>query len=119
MTIDHLREYCLAKKGVTEEMPFGDGVLVMKVLGKMFALIPLDTEHPQINLKVVPEKGLELRASYESVIPAFHMSKIHWVTAIDNGTIPQKELQIWIDESYGLVVDKFTKAKKQELDSLP
>ena len=118
MTIDQMREYCLAKKGVTEEMPFGDGVLVMKVLGKMFALIPLVTDPPHINLKVVPEKGLELRASYESVTPAFHMNKTHWVTAIDDGTIPTKELKQWIDESYELVVGKFTKAKKLELDSL-
>lgn len=119
MTIDQMREYCLAKKGVTEEMPFGDGVLVMKVLGKMFALIPLVTVPPQIYLKVIPEKGLELRASYESVTPAYHMNKKHWVNAVDDGTIPPKELKAWIDESYGLVVGKFTKAKKLELDSLP
>jgi len=118
MTIDQMRNYCLAKKGVTEELPFGDGFLVMKVLGKMFALIPLEVEIPRINLKVEPVEGLELRANYESVQPAFHMNKKHWITATANGSIPEKELHLWIDNSYNLVITKFTKAKKQELDNL-
>jgi predicted DNA-binding protein (MmcQ/YjbR family) len=118
MTIDLLRGYCLAKKGVTEELPFGDGVLVMKVFGKMFALIPVGVETARINLKVVPEEGFELRARYESVQPAFHMNKRHWITATDDGSIPERELKSWIDTSYNLVVAKFTKAKKQELDNL-
>ncbi|MBS1537873.1 MAG: MmcQ/YjbR family DNA-binding protein [Bacteroidetes bacterium] len=118
MTIDQMRHYCLAKKGVTEELPFGDSVLVMKVLGKMFALIPLGVEIPRINVKVEPEVGLELRASYESVQPAFHMNKTHWITATADGSIPERELNQWIDTSYNLVISKFTKAKKQELENL-
>ena len=118
MTIDKMLNYCLAKKGVSEELPFGDSVLVMKVLGKMFALIPLGTDIAKINLKVQPEVGFELRASYESVEPAFHMNKTHWITATSDGSIPERELKQWIDTSYNLVISKFTKAKKQELDNL-
>ncbi len=118
MTIDQMREYCLSKKGTTEEMPFGDGLLTMKVLGKIFALIPLGVVPAQIVVKIEPKVGLELRASYESVQPAMRKNNIHWVTVISDATIPTKLLTSWIDNSYLLVTAKFTKAKKQELGNL-
>lgn len=34
MDIEQLREYCIAKKGVTEHFPFDDVPLVFKVMGK-------------------------------------------------------------------------------------
>ena len=39
MNLEELRLYLLAKKGATEETPFGPGALVYKVMGKMFALV--------------------------------------------------------------------------------
>jgi predicted DNA-binding protein (MmcQ/YjbR family) len=42
MDIEMIREYCLSKKGVTEEFPFGEETLVFKVMGKIFALTSLD-----------------------------------------------------------------------------
>ncbi|MGB1246555.1 MAG: MmcQ/YjbR family DNA-binding protein, partial [Flavobacteriaceae bacterium] len=37
MLIDEFRDYCLAKKGVIESMPFDEHTLVFKVGPKMFA----------------------------------------------------------------------------------
>ena len=42
MDIESFRNYCLAKKGVTEELPFGPDTLVFKVMGKVFTLAALD-----------------------------------------------------------------------------
>jgi predicted DNA-binding protein (MmcQ/YjbR family) len=42
MNIEAYRNYCIAKKGVTESFPFDDRVLVFKVGGKMFALIDIE-----------------------------------------------------------------------------
>ena len=42
MEIDVARDTCLGFRGVTEGFPFGPGVLVFKVAGKMFALLSLD-----------------------------------------------------------------------------
>ena len=39
MDIETAREYCLAKKAVTECLPFDEYSLVMKVMDKMFVLI--------------------------------------------------------------------------------
>ncbi|MCK4695019.1 MAG: MmcQ/YjbR family DNA-binding protein, partial [Candidatus Cloacimonetes bacterium] len=38
MKVDYIREYCLRKPGVTEDLPFDENTLVMKVGSKMFAL---------------------------------------------------------------------------------
>ena len=57
MGIDELREYCLAKPGTTEGLPFGPTTLVFKVMGKMFALVSLERLPLQVNLKCNPEKA--------------------------------------------------------------
>ena len=41
MNIEQIREYCLSKKGTSEDFPFDEDTLVFKVLGKMFALTSL------------------------------------------------------------------------------
>ncbi len=44
MNIEGIREYCLAKPGVTESLPFNDTVLVFKVMEKMFAFLDLSED---------------------------------------------------------------------------
>ena len=74
MDIESYRSYCLSRKGVTEEFPFGESVLVYKVMGKMFALAGIE-HFESVNLKVDPEKGVELRERYTAVQPGYHMNK--------------------------------------------
>jgi predicted DNA-binding protein (MmcQ/YjbR family) len=119
MTREYARNYCLSKAGVTEEMPFGDGVWVYKVMGKMFALIPIDTPELQMNLKCEPEKAQELRASWSCVIPGYHMSKIHWNTILTDSSLPDTLWLEWIDDSYELVVQSLPKKLKKELEEMP
>jgi len=114
MDIEQLREYCLAKKGVTEGFPFDDTTLVMKVLGKMFALVSLDGDL-SINLKCNPEKAIELREQYPAVKPGYHMSKLHWNTVEIDGSIATKTIRQWIDDSYDLVVSKLPKKQRESL----
>lgn len=116
MNIEEFRDYCLSKKRVTEELPFDETTLVYKVLGKMFALTDTDDEF-KIALKCDPDKVLELREKYpETVLPGYHLNKKHWNTVVVNGTIPDKILCDWIDESYILVVNKLPKTKQGELE---
>lgn len=114
MNIEHFREYCIAKKGVTEEFPFDETTLVFKVMGKMFALTGIENFN-SINLKCDPEKALELRASYPAITPGYHMSKKHWNTVIIDGSLPLDFITELIDESYNLVVAKLTKKLQDEL----
>ncbi|HSH52520.1 MAG TPA: MmcQ/YjbR family DNA-binding protein [Bacteroidales bacterium] len=118
MNIEGFRNYCLNKKGVTEELPFDKTTLVYKVMGKIFALTDTEDEF-SINLKCKPEKAIELREQFSgSVLPGYHMHKKHWNTILMHGKIPGHLICQWIDESYQLVVDKLTKAQKQALENL-
>jgi len=118
MNIEEFRNYCLAKKGVTEELPFGPDALVFKVMGKMFALSALDRIPPQVNLKCDPERALALREEYDGhIIPGYHMSKKHWNTLYLE-QLPPGLIQELIDHSYDLVVAKLTKKLKDELNTL-
>ena len=116
MDIEQIRDYCLKKRGVTEEFPFDEETLVFKVLDKMFLLASLETIPLQINLKCNPEEAVELREEYEAVQPGYHMNKKHWITVIIDGSIQSKMIHRWIDESYELVVSGLKKSDKNKLN---
>ncbi|MBM3434919.1 MAG: MmcQ/YjbR family DNA-binding protein [Bacteroidetes bacterium] len=111
MNIEELRDYCLSKKGVTEEFPFDETTLVFKVLGKMFVLTDLEG-HFSLNLKCDPGKAIELRERYPSVHPGYHMNKKHWNTVVVDGTVKDKLLYKWIDDSYQLVINSLSGKEK-------
>lgn len=106
MTIDIIREYCLSKADVEETLPFGPDVIVFKVKGKIFLLLPLNTETLQFNVKCDPDNAVELREQYSCVIPGYHMNKKHWNTIIPDHTVSLRLLKEWIDDSYVLVRGK-------------
>jgi predicted DNA-binding protein (MmcQ/YjbR family) len=113
MNIEQIREHCLKKKGVTEEFPFDEETLVFKVAGKIFLLASLEAIPLQINIKCDPEKAIELREEYNSVLPGYHMNKKHWNTIIIDGTIPTRNLFEWIDDSYSLVIAGLKKSERK------
>ena len=119
MDIQQLRDYCLAKKAVTETMPFDDNVLVLKVLGKAFLLTGLDTwerGEAAVNLKCDPDYALELRDQYESIYGGYHMNKKHWNTIdIFKNEVPVKLVFELVDHSYDMVVKGMTKKMREQL----
>lgn len=116
MNIEELREYCLAKKGVTESFPFDETTLVFKVAEKMFCLTDLADDFA-VALKNDPEKNMELREQFPAVKPGYHMNKQHWNTVEVDGTIYDKMLKQLIDESYRIIVDKLPKKVREELQN--
>ncbi|WP_291100269.1 MULTISPECIES: MmcQ/YjbR family DNA-binding protein [unclassified Flavobacterium] len=118
MNLETFYEYCLSKKGVTEHFPFNDDALVFKVAGKMFALSSLsqwEKGEPKVNLKCNPDRAQELRAQYDNIKPAFHMSKVHWNTIAINREVPDKFIKELIDHSYDLVFKSLTKKRQNEI----
>jgi len=60
LDLEVIRNHCLNKNGVTEELPFNENTPVYKVMEKMFLLASLS--YPiSINLKCDPEKPIDLR----------------------------------------------------------
>ena len=117
MNIEEIRDYCINKKGTTEEFPFDEVTLVFKVMGKMYALTSLDKEL-SINLKCDPERAIELREEFEAIQPGYHMSKTHWNTVFIDGSLKNDFIKELIDHSYDLVVSGLTKKLKEELQNL-
>lgn len=115
MTFRELRDHCLSLPGAEETFPFGEDVLVFKVAGKMFALTSLERLPLSVSLKCDPDRAVELRASYPSVLPGYHLSKRHWNTVELDGSIPAHEVRGWIDDSYRLVVAGLRRADREAL----
>lgn len=114
MNIEHLREYCLKKNGVSESFPFGEETLVFKVGEKVFLLTHLE-EGTSFNAKCDPDWAVELREQYEEVQPGYHMNKKHWNTVRIDGRLSTALLHKIIDHSYDLVVASLPKKAKAEL----
>ena len=118
MNVEEFRLNCVDRKGVTEEFPFDKDTLVFKVMGKMFALVPLERLPPQANLKCDPEKAIVLREEFDGlVMPGYHMSKTHWNTLYLEQLPPELIVEL-IDHSYDLVVSGFTKKLREAYNNL-
>ncbi len=98
-----------------EGYPFGDGVAVFKVGGRMFALVSLDGDPGTVNLKCDPDIAVNLRARHRAVRPGYHQNKRHWNTVELDGSIPDDELEEMIDHSYELVVSQLPRARRERL----
>lgn len=104
MDLEALRHYLLERPGATEDQPFGPDVVVYRIGGKIFAIIPLERFPHQVNLKCLPDRCVELREKYESVLPGYHMNKTHWNTVLLAGDVPDSVIRILVDHSYELVL---------------
>jgi predicted DNA-binding protein (MmcQ/YjbR family) len=104
MTRDDVLKLCAGLPGAVEDYPFGDGIAVFKVGGRMFALVPLEGSPSSVNLKCDPDLALELRDRYPAVRPGYHQNKRHWNTVELDGSIDDDEIRWMVDHSYELVV---------------
>jgi predicted DNA-binding protein (MmcQ/YjbR family) len=116
MDLATLRDYCLKKRGATEDTPFGPEVLALRVCGKIFALAPMESVPGQVNLKCDPELAVELRDRYEGVRPGYHMNKKHWNTVEFDGSVPDREIYRMVDHSYDVVAKSLRKTDREALN---
>jgi predicted DNA-binding protein (MmcQ/YjbR family) len=106
VTPAQLRRCCLELAGSEETFPFGPETSVFKVGGKMFALVQLQREPLQVSVKCEPELGEQLRASYEEIVPGYHLNKRHWLTVTCGGGAPDELVHELIAGSYELVAPR-------------
>jgi predicted DNA-binding protein (MmcQ/YjbR family) len=109
MNVEELRDYVLSLKDVKESFPFGEDTLVFKTNNKIFLLVSLSSSPLQFNVKCNPEKAIELREEYSSILPGYHMNKKHWNTIIVDGTLSQSQLKGFIKDSFDLIAKKSKK----------
>ncbi|WP_411826710.1 MmcQ/YjbR family DNA-binding protein [Luteolibacter sp. AS25] len=116
MTASRLSQLLHSFPHVEETTPFGPDALVQKVGGKLFAIYDPSGDPLRVNLKCDPDRSLELREKYDSIIPGYHMNKRHWNTLILDGTIPPDLVKELIQHSYYLVYRSLTRAVRKELE---
>jgi predicted DNA-binding protein (MmcQ/YjbR family) len=110
-----LRAYLLSRPGAIEDHPFGPQPLVVKVGGKIFALVSEEVTPLDISLKCEPAHAQFLRDSFPAVRPGYHLNKQHWNTVTLDGSIADDGIRAMIDESYRLVAGSLSKAAQRRL----
>jgi predicted DNA-binding protein (MmcQ/YjbR family) len=100
---------------VEESEPFGSGVFLQKIGGKMFALYSEDDDWMRMNLKCDPDRAVGLREQYESILPGYHMDKKHWNTLVLDGSLPAGLVKELIHHSYALVFASLPKSTRESL----
>ena len=118
ISMQDLESYCLAKQGAEKTFPFGVNVVVIKVMGKMFALWGVDDNPVEVNLKCDPDWSLLLRDTYPAIVAGFHMNKKNWNTLTLNGSIPPDLIWELVDHSYNLVVKGLRKKDREKLQAM-
>ena len=115
MKLEALQAHLDSLTGSEPSFPFGPGVRVSKVGGKMFALLVIDAEPLRLNLKCEPELALALREANPSIQPGYHMNKKHWNTLVLDEGLERDELLDLIRHSYALIVKKLTRKARAQL----
>jgi predicted DNA-binding protein (MmcQ/YjbR family) len=87
----------------------------MKVGGKIFAIIGEDADPLTVSLKCEPEIAEVLRAAHNAVQPGYHLNKRHWNTVTLDGTVAERQILEWVDDSYDLVVDGLPRRVREEI----
>ncbi|NOX49158.1 MAG: MmcQ/YjbR family DNA-binding protein [Gammaproteobacteria bacterium] len=110
------KAHFLARPDAWLDYPFGVDVCVFKVKDKMFGTLGWEGDLARINLKCDPPQAAMLRDIFASVLPGYHMNKLHWNTVLLDASIPVGEIQRMIELSYALVVKKLKRASRLSLE---
>ncbi len=109
MTVERLRDFCLALPGAYLDFPFGGTTLTVRVgkggRGRMFVLADVEGDPPRANLKCDPSVARDLREAYPaSISGGWHMNKEHWNTVRIDGELDDAFVEKLVVHSYELVV---------------
>lgn len=121
MNIEDLRNHCLAVKGVEECTPFGENIIVYKIMNKMFAFYSLNPKEFEyfVVLKCDPDKTVELREKYQGITKGFYAGdSLTWNSVYIQRDVPDILIAELIEHSVEEVVKKLPKKKQEEYRAL-
>jgi len=101
-----------ALPAVAETQPFGEGTLVLKVVGKMFLMATELRGVPILNLKCAPPHGAALVRDHVEITPGWHMDKRHWITIAPGDGVDETLVEDLVANSYDLVVAGLPRARR-------
>jgi predicted DNA-binding protein (MmcQ/YjbR family) len=120
-----LDEQVAAVKASVEAMPgavgaplaSAQGVMIYKVVGKMFAILTLGRTKSVI-LKCDPHLAEVLREQYAGVGHRSHLDRRFWISVGLEADVPVEEIERLVGHSYDQVRSKLTRKQKAELEAL-
>ena len=113
MTTDSVREFCISLPHATEQIQWGNH-LVLKVGGKMFAVVALEPSEVWISFKATLEEFAEL-TERPNIIPAPYLARNHWVGLESRDALTHSELRDCLRRSYELVFEKLPQKERERL----
>ena len=107
-----------AKPGaVGAPLPSAQGVVIYKIMGKMFAI--LESRRLEcVILKCDPHLADELRQQYAGVGHRSHLDRRFWICVDLDADVPLEEIGRLAAHSYELVRANLTRKQKAELEGL-
>jgi predicted DNA-binding protein (MmcQ/YjbR family) len=110
MTVEGLRQICMALPGATEDIKWGAD-LAFSVGGKMFCVVNVEPPH-QMSFKCTPEAFADL-IEREGIIPAPYLARAMWVQESELGAVlERREVETLLRSSYDLVLATLPKSKR-------
>jgi predicted DNA-binding protein (MmcQ/YjbR family) len=113
MNIDWVQSYCMSLPHATESVQWGND-LVLKINGKMFAVVVLEPAKVWLSFKCSPEEFAQL-IERPGIIPAPYSARYHWVALETEDALTVSELKTLLRRSYDLVVEKLPKKARAAL----
>ena len=104
---------CLTFPGAYEDYPFDDTnwtCMRHSANKKIFAMIFEHEGHIWMSVKNEPGWGDFWRREFVSVVPAYHMNKLHWSSIILDGSVDEDVIMRMISDSYDLTARKARKS---------
>jgi predicted DNA-binding protein (MmcQ/YjbR family) len=115
MNAESIREYCVSLPHVTEVVQWGEH-LVLKVGGKMFAVVALEPQDDVVlSFKATSEQFFELQ-EWPGIVPAPYLARSQWLALERFDAVRDDELKELLATSYRLVYEKLPKRVKEEFN---
>lgn len=109
MNIEDVRNYCLSKSYVTEDMPFGPEYVVFRIGGKIFCCLALVLGNV-VQLKWNPEEFDAAIEEFPYLHQAWHWHKRHMIQFnLDDPSVLESIVMHLIDHSYAYVRGRMPK----------
>ncbi len=95
-------------------LPSAPGVLIYKVMDKMFAILEIRRVQAAI-LKCEPDVAAMLREHYAGVGHRSHLDRRFWICVDLESDVPAEEIERLALRSYELVCAKLTRKQRAEI----
>ena len=113
MDVEWVREYCLSLPHTTERVQWEDN-LVLKVGGRMYAIVALEPGEYWLSFKCSDEAFAEM-LEVPGVVPAPYLARAKWVSVETETALRREEIKQWLRQAYELIFARLSRKTQSAL----